>query len=159
MPYIVDGNNLLGHLSPHKLRDIQSRLTLAARLHVFQKVKRTKVHLVFDGSPDPDMEYEVSSWKALSVLYPEPGSSADRVIKDLIMKQTDRRRLFVVSTDREIRNFTRAKGAKSLSCADFLLELKKAEKRFLKAAELRKDVASPSKLEIEHWIELFRSRQ
>lgn len=161
MPYIVDGNNLLGHLSPLELRNMQSRRTLVARLSIFQKIKRTKVHVVFDGPPDPEMAQEVkaSSRKALSVLSPEPGSSADSVIKDLIMKQTDRRRLFVVSTDREIRSFARTQGAKSLNSADFLRELKKAEKRFLRAAELRKDVPAPSELEIEHWIELFRSRQ
>ncbi len=159
MAYLIDGNNFIGQITPHELKDPQSKKTLIEMLNAFQKVKRTKVLLVFDGRPDPDWKPNEAGKKPFSVIYPAFGQNADAIIKEIISKQTDLRRFFVVSSDREIRDYAKGKSAKSLSCIEFNRQLKSALKKYKKIQEMKKNAALPSPLEIDHWIEIFKGKK
>lgn len=159
MPYLIDGNNFLGHISPSSLRDPRSRKNLISRLLVFQKRKRTRVLVVFDGTPDLDSSDKKHQKKKFSIIYPPPGEKADGTIKEIISTQTDLRRFFVVSSDREIRSFARAKGAKSLSSKEFSRELKAALKEDKSLQDLEKKVKSLSPLEVDHWLKIFKGKK
>ncbi|NTU51408.1 MAG: HD domain-containing protein, partial [Candidatus Aminicenantes bacterium] len=52
MAYLIDGNNLLGRIAPHELREKGGRDGLVVRLLAFQRVTRARIHLVFDGNPE-----------------------------------------------------------------------------------------------------------
>ena len=52
MAYLIDGNNLLGRIAPHELREPAGRDGLVVRLLAFQRVTRARIHLVFDGNPE-----------------------------------------------------------------------------------------------------------
>ncbi len=158
MPYLIDGNNLLGFITPSKFKDQQAKHELVLRLRIFQKLKRTKIILVFDGHPDPNLPLKTYREKKFQVLYPPPDQNADQVIKEIILKQTDLRRFFVVSSDREIKNFALAKGAKALNCKDFSRQLKKSLKENKKSREEEKNVPPPSPLEVDQWLEIFKSK-
>src|SRR4030042_1340718 len=112
MAYLIDGNNLLGRIAPHELRERGGREGLVVRLLAFQRVTRTRIHLVFDGSPEPEPVADVPNPK-FTVPYPGRGQSADDVIAGLIEQQTDRRNYFVVSSDRAIRGLAKAHGLRS----------------------------------------------
>jgi predicted RNA-binding protein with PIN domain len=158
VPYLIDGNNLLGFITPSKFKDQRAKHDLVLRLQTFQKLKRTKIILVFDGHPDPNLPLKTYREKKFLVLFPPPDQNADQVIKEIILKQTDLRRFFVVSSDREIKNFAQAKGAKALSCKDFSRQLSKSLKENKKAREEEKNVSPPSPLEVDQWLEIFKGK-
>lgn len=159
MPYLIDGNNLIGYLPSLEIRSDESRHELISRLIVFQKVKNTRVVVVFDGPPDPDLTEEDFKGISFFVHYPDFGQNADSVIKKIISKETDLRRFFVVSSDREIISFAKSKGAQSLKCPEFNKLLKKALKKYKKIMELEKNVELPSPLEVKLWSNLFERKK
>ena len=93
------------------------------------------------------------------MIFPSFDQNADEVIKKIISKQTDLRRFFVVSSDREIKNFARKKGAKSLSCKDFERELKSILKEHRESRADEKNVSPPSSFEIDQWLKIFKDKK
>jgi len=157
MAYLIDGNNLLGRIAPHELRERSGRDGLVARLLAFQRVTRARIRLVFDGNPDEKPTDIVVNPK-FTIHYPGEGQSADDVIRDMILRQTDRRRFFVVSSDRAIRELAKARGLAPVTSEVFARELKAAIKEGKKRRELEKRTEIPTGLEIDLWDEVFRSK-
>ncbi len=159
MAYLIDGNNLIGHISPEHLRDPISKHSLISSLLIFQRFKKTKITLVFDGPPDPDLINKNLRKKTFSVLFPDIDENADLVIKRMIEEQTDLRRFYVVSSDREIRTFAKAKGAKSLNCDEFSKLLRSVLKKYKKYQETKKEDISLSPLEVDQWLHIFGNKK
>jgi predicted RNA-binding protein with PIN domain len=153
MAYLIDGNNFLGFWLGAARRDPSARASLVGRLEAFARQTRKRVILVFDGAPADDLLGSGSEKFAL--VFPPEGETADALIKDRIIRSSDRRYLVVVSSDREIRDFARAHGATSLPCDVFAKELKKAlrERRDARSLEKRDEASSP--LEVELWAKAF----
>ena len=157
MAYLIDGNNLLGRIAPHELREPSGRDGLVGRLLAFQRVTRARIHLVFDGNPDVTPT-DVAVNPKFTVHFPGEGQRADDIIKDMIARQTDRRRFFVVSSDRAIREMAKKRGLEAVTSDVFARELKAAIKEGKKRRELEKRAESPTGLEIDLWDEVFRSK-
>jgi predicted RNA-binding protein with PIN domain len=155
MPYLIDGNNLIGHMPNLALSDPESKQRLAARLMIFQAVKKTKIILVFDGPPDPALIGKNFRRKEFAVCWPDLEESADTLIEQQINKQTDYRHFYVVSSDREIQAFARTNGAKILDCGEFHKLLKSALKEFKESQALNKKDSNLSPLEVDQWLEIF----
>ncbi len=155
MGYLVDGNNVLGHLFPDEPRDRRSRYLLVSRLMVFQKVKKQRLELVFDGPPDQDLAGIHSRQKKFFVRFPATGQKADDVIKDVIGRQKDFRHFFLVTSDRELRDFARARGAKTLSVREFRVLVNKILRERRPAAELEKKATTLTPFEINLWLDTF----
>ena len=158
MAYLIDGNNLLGRIAPHELRERSGRDGLVVRLLAFQRVTRARIHLVFDGNPEQTPTDIVVNPK-FTVHYPGEGQSADDIIKDMIGRQTDRRRFFVVSSDRAIRELARKKGLEAVTSDVFARELKAVLKEGKKLRELEKRSDAPTDLEVDLWNEVFKSKR
>lgn len=157
MAYLIDGNNLLGRIAPDELRERSGRDGLVVKLLAFQRVTRTRIHLVFDGNPERDRT-EVPVNPKFTILYPGEGQSADDVIEDVIRRLTDRRRFFVVSSDRAVREFAKENGVTPVRSELFAKELKAALKERRKQKEMEKHVNSPSPLEVDLWDEVFKKK-
>ena len=155
MAYLIDGNNLLGRVAPHELREKGGRDGLVVRLLAFQRVTRARIHLVFDGNPE-QTPTDVPVNPKFTIHYPGAGGSADDVIRDMIARQTDRRRFFVVSSDRALRDLAKKSGLEPVTSDVFARELKAALKEGKKRRELDKKVEAPSPLEIDLWDEVFK---
>jgi predicted RNA-binding protein with PIN domain len=158
MAYLIDGNNLLGKVAPCELRSKDGRGRLTARLLAFQKVTRTRIHLVFDGGSDPETTTERLSEK-VTVYFPGQGRSADDLILEMLAGLTDRRRFFLVSSDSRLREAARKAGVASIRSEEFARELGSALKVRRKQKELEKHVRAPSPLELDLWEDFFRSRK
>jgi predicted RNA-binding protein with PIN domain len=158
MAYLIDGNNLLGRVAPHELRERLGRDGLVVRLLAFQKVTHTRIHLVFDGSPEEERTAVAVNPK-FTIHYPGRGESADDIIRDIIGRLADRKRFFVVSSDRAIREFAKAGGVTPVKSETFARDLKAALKERKKQKEMEKKTDSPSPLEIDLWDEVFRSKR
>jgi predicted RNA-binding protein with PIN domain len=157
--YLIDGSNFIGYSSPLNLKDPQTKYSLVSRLLIFQRLKKTRVLLVFDGTPDLNLIGEEFQKKKFSVIFPPLGGDADETIKEIILKQSDLRRFFVVSSDRELKRFAESKGANSLSSKEFSRELKAALKEYKESQETEKKVSSLSPLEINQWIKIFKDEK
>lgn len=153
MAYLIDGNNLLGHLYAGFHRDPAHRSILIGKLGVFQRQTRTRVILVFDGTAPPD--FPGPGKDKFAILFPPPGESADSLIVDYIERHHDRRNLFVVSSDREIRAIARKAGATAVRCEEFSRELKKTLRESREAREMDKAEERASALEVKLWTEAF----
>jgi predicted RNA-binding protein with PIN domain len=156
MAYLIDGNNLLGHLFPGAHRDPDNRLKLVRRLIAYQRFTRSRVILVFDGPPSADVEAMIRDEARITVLNPEPGGSADVLLEEFIASRRDTRRLFVVSSDRAVRAFAREHGATSLTGRAFAGELNGVLREHRSVREMDKKEPKPSKLEVRLWSEVFR---
>ena len=157
MAYLIDGNNLLGRIAPHELREPSGRDGLVVRLLAFQRVTRARIHLVFDGNPEVTPT-DVAVNPKFVIHFPGEGQSADDVITDMIARQTDRRRFFVVSSDRAIRDLARKKGLETVTSDVFARELKAVLKEGKKLRELEKRSDAPTELEVDLWNEVFKSK-
>ena len=157
MAYLIDGNNLLGRIAPHELREKGGRDGLVVRLLAFQRVTRARIHLVFDGNPE-QTPTDVPVNPKFTIHYPGAGGSADDVIRDMIARQTDRRRFFVVSSDRALRDLAKKSGLEQVTSDVFARELKAVLKEGKKRRELDKKVEAPSPLEIDLWDEVFKDK-
>jgi len=155
MPFLIDGNNLIGHMPTLDLSDPRSKRRLVDQLAMFQAAKKTKIILVFDGPMDPDLAGDDFRRKEFSILWPDMEESADSIIKKQIKIQTDLRRLYVVSSDREIQNFARKNKAKTLDCQQFHKRMRWALKEYKESQAMNKDDAALTSLEVEHWLDIF----
>jgi predicted RNA-binding protein with PIN domain len=157
--YLIDGSNFIGYSSPRSLKDPRTKYHLVSQLLIFQRLKKTRVLLVFDGSPDLNLIGETFQKKKFSVIFPPLGGDADETIKEIISKQSDLRRFFVVSSDRELKRFAKSKGANSLSSKEFSRELKAVLKEYKEFLETEKEIASLSPLEINQWLKIFKDEK
>ena len=155
MPYLIDGSNLIGHMPTLEFHDPRSKHRLVAQLLIFQSIKKTKIILAFDGSPDPDLLGKNYRRREFTILWPDQEEPADTLIKQQVQMQSDLRHLQVVSSDREIKNFAHENGAKVLNCDEFYKRLKAALKEHKESQTMSKEDTTLSPLEVDHWMEIF----
>lgn len=154
MPYLIDGNNVIGgfgNLDPdlHK-----ARKRLISALATFVKATRYKVRVVFDGAQDPDFP-EGTRFKSVHISYARSGSDADQRIKDIVRRSTSPRDIVVVSSDRDLTAFAAAKGAKTVNSRDFRCELENAKEQL---SLVEKTCASQT-VNVEEWMEFFLEKK
>jgi predicted RNA-binding protein with PIN domain len=159
MAYIVDGNNYLGFAHPGQHRDPENRMALVRKLLAFRKFNGARVILVFDGRVSDDLAALAGGEEKFRVIQPPEGDTADDVIRGLIDRQKDRRRLFVVSSDRELRSYAREAGAQPLSCRDFASLLKGTLKERKTLREMDKPEPRTSAMELGLWLDVFGGKR
>jgi len=157
MAYLIDGNNLMGQADPYFKYDHSSRNKIIARLLLFQKTTRSRIFLVFDGKP-PLEEHELKLNPKFTVLFPEPGQSADSLIEEMLRQKNDKRYFLLVSSDRSLREMARAYGTRSMTTLEFLRKLKQILKENREQRQLQKQTEKTTRLEISLWDEIFRRK-
>jgi uncharacterized protein len=126
MPYIVDGNNVMGQ-TPGWHRDRpRARRQLIERLAVFARIRKARITVVFDGAPDSGFPDE-SAFRGVKILYADPGSDADSRIRRLVDSSKDKRGLTVVTSDRQLGFQVRSSGAAVMRSGEFRKEMEEAE--------------------------------
>ena len=118
MPYLVDGNNVMGQrVGWHRDRR-RARLVLLEELADFAERKGATVAVVFDGAPD-DFVADGALYRGVRVHYAARGSDADARIKSLVGSARERRTLLVVTSDRALADAVRAGGAQVVRSGEF----------------------------------------
>ncbi|MEK6302832.1 MAG: NYN domain-containing protein [Acidobacteriota bacterium] len=124
MPYIVDGNNVMGQ-KPGWHRDRpRARRTLLEELARFARAKKSRITVVFDGAPDRDAP-EGSAFHGVKVLYAQQGSDADSRIEKLVEALPDPRGTIVVTSDRRLAFAVRTSGARTIRSGEFRREVER----------------------------------
>ncbi len=150
MAYFIDGNNLIGALKKEKVGKPEARYWLVYYIKEFQKKRRSKVVLFFDGPVDYDLMVESKNIEIIFSVERE----ADFLIKERINKLKYRKDLFVVTADNDLIYYARRKGAKIIPPRRFF---KYVLKYFDKGEE--KPAKKLTKVEIKIWEDIFRKRQ
>ena len=112
MPYLIDGNNLLGSWGGPRGPD-DRRGEVVRRVAAFCRARNVRATLVFDGHPlRADMAAQDLGPLALRV--PQPGRDADSVIKDLVERAPRPAELIVVTSDKALYSYVKTLGASVL---------------------------------------------
>ncbi len=118
MPWIVDGDNLLGTWAGRKRSDPEKR-DLAREVRRLAARERRRVVLVYDGAPPPGTP------EGPDLRYAGAGRSADDVILETIRRDPDPRGWTVVTLDRSLADQARWLGASVERCEAFRARLQR----------------------------------
>ncbi len=155
MPYIIDGDNLIGSSPDIALDDPEAREKLIFIVKKFQENKHSNVTLVFDGETQSGLQREDISSK-FCVRYPQYGISADDEIKRILDGFHYFKDVTLVSSDRELKTFAKKKGAKTINSIEFYFELKRFSRVSGKVEESKKRIDTElSDGEIDQWMKIF----
>ncbi|MEC4685874.1 MAG: NYN domain-containing protein [Nitrospirota bacterium] len=124
---IIDGYNLIGI----QHRDLESeRNELVKRLIRYRGVLGHDITVVFDGHGGVSSRETVRVDGGVRIIFSRIAKKADDVIKEMLVRE--KKFFIVVSSDRDVADFTWAHGSVPVGSADFLGKLSRAlrEKEF-----------------------------
>ena len=125
---VIDGYNLIRQskrLSAIERSSLQEgREALLDGLSRYRRVKNYPMTVVFDGTHADNLIQARTRYKGINVLFSRPGESADTVIKRLVRRE--RERAVVVSSDREVADFSTQQGAATIGSVEFEGKMKTA---------------------------------
>jgi predicted RNA-binding protein with PIN domain len=150
VPYVVDGNNLLGSWGGPRGRD-DRRSEVVRRLAVFCRARGVRATLVFDGHPlRPDMAAQ--DLGPLRLRVPEPGKDADSVIRELVEQSTRPSELIVVTSDKALYSYVKTLGASVLRAHEWNALERKTSARIAAGASAEKPERED---DVEGWLRRF----
>lgn len=156
MPYIIDGNNLIGCSPDISLEESDAREKLLHIVRKYQEKRNNNIILFFDGEPQNGLYREEVNQK-FSIRYPRFGGSADEEIKQLLDSYHDYRDVVLVSSDRELKTTAKKKGAKIVNSIEFYYRLKQAYRIGGRQEEKKKRINTQlSENEVDHWMKIFQ---
>jgi predicted RNA-binding protein with PIN domain len=150
MPYLIDGNNLLGSWGGPRGED-DRRDEVVRRVAAFCRARNVRATVVFDGHPlRPDMAAQELG--PLTVRVPPPGQDADSVIRELVERASRPAELTVVTSDKALLSYVKTLGASVLRAHEW-----NALERQLSAARRSETGADKPEVEedVEGWLRRF----
>jgi predicted RNA-binding protein with PIN domain len=142
MPYLVDGNNLLGFLSGKPRPSAEDRHRLLRGIADRLRKVRARVFVVFDGPAEHGTAH--STLGPLSIQY-SGRRCADDVIAEIAARSRAPADQHVVTDDRGLAARVRAAGATTLSVSEFWARFSRPALRTEKAESV----------DLEEWAEFF----
>jgi len=118
---IIDGYNLIRQSDSLRTLDMQDiqlgRNALVEILAEYKKVKKHKITVVFDGTDAPFFAQRRDRVKGIEIKFSRKGELADHLIKKMAASQ--REKALVVSSDRDIVNFSESHGSATIGSREF----------------------------------------
>ncbi len=118
---IIDGYNLIRQSDSLRTLDMQDiqmgRDALVEILAEYKKLKKHKITVVFDGTDAPFFLQHRDRVKGIEIKFSRKGELADDLIKKMAGSQ--REKALVVSSDRDIINFSESHGAATIGSREF----------------------------------------
>jgi predicted RNA-binding protein with PIN domain len=156
MPYLIDGNNLLGSWRrPRSSED--DRAEVVRRVAAFCRARGACAILVFDGSP-MRAEFDRQILGKVEIRYPPKGQDADSVIRRILAQATPARQMTVVTSDRPLYSYAKTQGAAVLRAHEW-----NALERRVTINTRRGSIMESEKPErerdIEYWLSQFDGRR
>lgn len=155
MPYIIDGNNLLGSWGGPAVPG-DGREEVLRRVAAFCRTRGARVTLVFDGAPFRS-ELGAQELGRVSVRFPERGKDADTVIRDLVDQAARPAELTVVSSDKALYSYARTRGAAALRAHEWNA-LARSPGHRPRPASAERSEKPERETDIEGWLDRFTRR-
>jgi predicted RNA-binding protein with PIN domain len=150
MPYLIDGNNLLGSWGGPKGQD-DRRNEVVKRVAAFCRAKNAKATVVFDGHPlRPDMASQ--DLGPLTLRVPPSGTDADTLIRELLDRAPRAADLIVVTSDKAVYSYAKTCGASVLRAHEWNALERKALAARPSASGGEKPDREP---DVEGWLKRF----
>ncbi|HXY40769.1 MAG TPA: NYN domain-containing protein [Vicinamibacteria bacterium] len=112
MPYLIDGNNLLGSWGGPAIRG-DGRAEVVRRVAEFCRARGARAILVFDGAPfRPELGDQ--DLGRLKIRFPAEGKDADSVIRETVDEAERPGEIVVVTSDRALYSYAKTRGASVL---------------------------------------------
>jgi len=150
VPYLVDGNNLLG--SWGRIRGAGDRRPeVVRRVAAFCRARNARAILVFDGAP-LRADAPASELGRVSLRFPPPGGDADGVIRGLVGSAARPGELIVVTSDKALYSWCRTRGAAVLRAHEW----NRLEQRLRAGNAGPEDAEKPEREDdVEGWLKIF----
>jgi predicted RNA-binding protein with PIN domain len=156
--YLVDGNNVIGQRGrgyENWWEDkAAARRQLLQDLAVLARVKKLRLTVVFDGSPDERFPDD-ARYRGVRILYAAPGSDADTRIVDYAENEKQKRALTVVTSDNQLAARVRVCGVQVMRAGTFRQMMEEAiDSAEATSAEPK---VAPAKMpeKINEWMRYF----
>ena len=117
MPYLIDGNNLLGSWGGPAVPG-DGRLEVVRRVAAFCRTKGARATIVFDGAPFR-AELADQHLGAVTVRFPAQGLDADSLIRTILDAVDRPGDWIVVTSDKPVYSYARTRGARALSAREW----------------------------------------
>ncbi|MCG6921848.1 MAG: NYN domain-containing protein [Acidobacteria bacterium] len=155
MPYVIDGNNLLGSWGGPAVRG-DGRVEVLRRVAAFCRARGARATIVFDGAPFR-AELGGQEMGRVSVRFPPTASDADSVIREMIDAAARPSELTVVSSDKAVYSYARTRGARALRAREWSALARGAAHHPRRTP--REGSEKPEReTDIEGWLERFSRR-
>jgi predicted RNA-binding protein with PIN domain len=151
MPYLIDGNNLIGAIKELDINDPAGREKMTEMLMKYHRVKNNTIKVVYDGPPPPGLLAE-THYGSITIRYAGPDYDADTVIKREVDRSKSPESIIVVSNDKQVYSYCKWAGAKALRVNQFYDDLVKVLE---KAGMDPRKFKELSKNEVDDWMEYF----
>ncbi len=149
MPYVIDGNNLLGSWGGPQGQD-DRRGEVVRRVAAFLRARGAKATLVFDGHPlRPDMEAQ--DLGPLRLRVPPAGVDADTIIRELIDTAPRAADLVVVTSDKALYSYAKTAGASVLRAHEW----NALERRLVRPGDSSAGEKPEKEDDVEGWLRRF----
>jgi predicted RNA-binding protein with PIN domain len=151
VPYLIDGNNLLGSWGGPAVPG-DGRLEVLQRVAAFCRARGARAVLVFDGAPfRPDLDGQQLG--AVSLRFPPPGRDADSVIREILDGAPRPAELVVVTSDRSLYSYARTRGAQVLRAHEWNAHARDAKPRMPRGAG--RGEKPERETDVEGWLKRF----
>jgi predicted RNA-binding protein with PIN domain len=149
LPYLIDGNNLLGSWGGPRGAD-DRREEVVRRLAAFCRARNVRATVVFDGHP-LRREMAAQELGPLTLRVPPPGEDADTVIRELVERAARPSEIVVVTSDKALFSYVKTLGASVLRAHEW-----NALERQLAARTDRDGDEKPEREDdVEGWLRKF----
>jgi predicted RNA-binding protein with PIN domain len=147
MPYLVDGNNLLGSWGGPRAGD-DRRGEVVRRVAAFCRARNARATVVFDGPPlRPELAEQQLG--PITLRVPPPGQDADSVIRELVERASRPGEWIVVTSDKPLYSYCKTRGASVLRAHEW----NALDRRPARAAE---GTEKPEReTDVEGWLRAF----
>ncbi len=143
MPYLLDGNNLIGRVRRTARPSAEDRAALVAEIAGRLRQTRARATIFFDG---PAGE-RASSLGSLSVRVPSGGSADDAIVRE-VERAAAPGEMLVVTADRGLASRCRNAGAKVSAPDEFFA-------RFGTGAAAAPGREATGKVDVDEWLRYF----
>ena len=147
MPYLIDGNNLLGSWGGPRGDD--GRAEVVRRVAAFCRARGARAPIVFDGHPlRHDMDTQTLG--AVTIRVPGEGHDADDVIRDIVKRAPRAADLIVVTSDKALYSYVKTLGASILRAHEW-----NALERRVSPAAAEGGEKPDRETDVEGWLKRF----
>jgi predicted RNA-binding protein with PIN domain len=150
VPYLIDGNNLLGSWGGPQGGD-DRRHEVVRRVAAFCRGRSAKATIVFDGHPLRS-DLAAQNLGPVSVRVPEAGKDADSLIRELVERAPRPGELIVVTSDKALYSYVKTLGASVLRAHEWnALERQIDSRRPARSGSEKPDRED----DVEGWLKKF----
>ena len=149
MPYLIDGNNLLGSWGGPRDGD-DRRMDVVRRVTAFCRARGAKATVVFDGHP-LRADLATQDLGPVSLRVPPPGQDADSVIRELLDRAPRPAELIVVTSDKALYSYAKTMGASVLRAPEW----NATERRIAPSHEAPKGEKPEREDDVQGWLRRF----